>query len=319
MVSSRSRRPTGKRRSPGPAPFVPNAAGELINTAGDTLMGYNLQDNTYNAATGTGTLEPINISTQALIANASSNGTLSVNLPSTATAVAAANLPSTNTAGATFTEKASLVAYDNLGTPVNLDIYMTKTGSNTWEASVYNSADAASGGGFPYSAGPLTTQDLTFDPTSGKLATASPTSLSVAIPNGNTMSINLSNTTQLATNYIVSTATADGNAPSKVASITIDKDGTVSSVYASGTISATYKIPLANVESPDNLTVLSGNNYLTNVNSGAATLGIAETGSLGSIDSSSLEGSHGRSRDPADGNDRFAAGLQRQFEGSDDG
>ena len=134
--------------------FVPNADGELVNTDGDTLLGYNLQNGSYNATTDSGTLVPVNISSQSLVSNASTSGTLAANLPSQATAVAAANLPSTNSAGATYTEKSSLVAYDNLGAAVNLDVYTTKTGANTWaEPRSTTHADARrAAGGFPYSA-----------------------------------------------------------------------------------------------------------------------------------------------------------------------
>jgi flagellar hook protein FlgE len=33
------------------------------------------------------------------------------------------------------------VAYDNLGNPVTLDTYFSKTGTNTWEVDVYNDAN----------------------------------------------------------------------------------------------------------------------------------------------------------------------------------
>ena len=271
--------------------FVADNKGNLVNTAGDTLMGYNLTDGSYNASTGSGTLEAVNVSTASLSANPSTTGTLAVNLPSTATAVDGSILPSSDSAGATYTEKSSLVAYDNLGTAVNLDVYMTKTGDNTWEATVYNAANAASGGGFPYSTGPLNTQTLTFDGSTGKLASGSASALSIAVPNGNTISLDMSNSTQLAADYSVTTGTIDGNAPSKVSSVTIGKDGTVSAVYASGATAATFKIPLANVASPANLTQLSDNNFQVSEDSGNVTLGLAQSGSLGEIDSSSLESS----------------------------
>lgn len=44
--------------------FVPDATGKLINTAGDTLMGYNLQDGSYDPVTGSGPLQAVNVSTQ---------------------------------------------------------------------------------------------------------------------------------------------------------------------------------------------------------------------------------------------------------------
>ncbi len=271
--------------------FVPDASGNLINTAGFKLLGYNLTDGSYNAGSASGTLEPINVSTQSLIATPSSSATLGVNLPSTATAVAAADLPSANSATATYTAKTSLTAYDDLGTAVDLDVYMTKTGDNSWEVATYNAADAASGGGFPYGAAALNTQNLTFDPTTGNIASGSATSLSIPIPNGKTVTVDMSKTTQLASDYEVGTSTIDGNAPSKVSSVSISTNGTVSTVYASGVTRSTYKIPLANVESPDNMTVLSGNVYEPNLDSGPVNIGSASSGSLGKIDSSSLEGS----------------------------
>ena len=99
---------------------------------------------------------------------------LTANLPSTATPVAAADLPSTNTASSTYTEATSLVVYDNLGGAHTINLYFTNTGANTWEVDAYDAADASASGGFPYSSGPLATQTLTFDPTTGALSSGSP-------------------------------------------------------------------------------------------------------------------------------------------------
>lgn len=272
--------------------FVPNAKGDLVNTAGFTLMGYNLTDGSYDAVTGTGTLKPVNVSTQALSATASTAGTLTVNLPSNATPVAAADRPSTNyaSANAQYTQKTSLVAYDNLGGAVTLDVYMTKKDTNQWEVSVFNRADAT-GTGFPYANGPLATQDLTFDPSTGRLASTSPTTVSVSVPNGKIVSIDMSQTTQLATNYQLTAGTLNGNAPSRVSRIDVGTDGTVSTVYESGTTTQNFVIPLANVQSPDRMTVLTGNIFQPNPDSGPMNVAAAKTGSLGEIDSSSLESS----------------------------
>ena len=130
--------------------FVPDAQGNLVNTAGYKLMGYNLTDGSTATANGAGGLEAINLSTQELTASPSKTGIVSANLPSNAAAITA-NLPSSNSAASTYTAKTSLVAYDNLGNAVTLDVYLTKTAGNTWQADVYNAAGAASGGGFPYS------------------------------------------------------------------------------------------------------------------------------------------------------------------------
>ncbi len=52
-----------------------------------------------------------------------------------------------------------------------------------------------------------------------------------------------------------------------------------------------YDIPLATVASQDNLTSVDGNAFQANQNSGTVRVGIAGTGGLGSIASSSLEDS----------------------------
>lgn len=269
--------------------FVKDETGDLVNTAGYKLLGYDLTDGSFSTSTGIGTLQPVNISAAGLTATPSSTGTFYPNLPSTATAVT--DLPSGNAATATYTAKTSFNAYDNLGTAVKLDVYMSKTADNAWEVVVYNSADAAAGGGFPYANAALTTQNLTFDPTTGHLAAGSARSLSVPVPNGGTVAIDMTNTTQLAADYEVTPANINGSAPSKVKDVSIGTDGTVSIVYQNGTTKPTYRIPLASVPSPDHMTVVSGNIYEPNSESGDMTVGAAKTGTLGEIDSNSLESS----------------------------
>lgn len=264
--------------------FVPDSSGNLVNAAGFQLMGYQADSNGTSS-----TLTPVNISGTSLQAAPSTSGQLTVNVPSTATAVAAASLPSTNAAGATYTSKTSVTVYDNLGTTDVLDVYMTKTGDNTWEATAYLQNTAAAGGGFPYSSGPVGTMAMTFDPTTGKLASGSAKSLSAAVPNGNSVAIDLSGTTQLATDFSVTTAKADGNAPSRFDHVKISADGTLTAVYANGAQVQAYKIPLATVESPDNLISRTGNVWEVGIESGNMILATPGTAGVGSIVSDALE------------------------------
>lgn len=188
-------------------------------------------------------LQPITVNAAALIATPSTAGTFTANVNSNSTAVVGA--PSTSN----YTEKSSIVAYDYLGNAVTLDTYFSKTGTNTWQVEVYDSTAPAV---------PLTSQTLTFDPTTGHLAPPSPLALSLAIPGGTTASLDISSMTQLASAFTVTTATMDGNAPSQVQSVSISQDGTLSYVYANGKEIPAYKIALGNVFSPDNLTNLPG-------------------------------------------------------------
>jgi flagellar hook protein FlgE len=273
--------------------FVPDASGNLVNAGGYYLMGTNIQSgNTSTVANSLTDLQKVNIAQTGEQATPTTSGTLSVNLPSTAAVVAAANAPAGG--GTTYTDETSLVTYDNLGTPVTLNIYMTNLGPDAagnpqWEVDVYNAADAAAGGGFPYSAAALTSQTLSFNPANGQLATGSP--LSIAIPNGQTVSLNMGSTTQLATAYVVNAATTNGSAPDTMTGVTIATDGTLSFNYSSGTSLPGYNIPLVNVASPDSMTSVNGTVYTPNINSGQPQVGVAGTAGFGSIESSSLESS----------------------------
>jgi flagellar hook protein FlgE len=272
--------------------FVPDGSGNLVNAAGFYLMGYSTAngdpDVVANALTG---LEVVNISQTELQATPSTTGTFTANLPAGADIVAAADLPSANGATATYSAKTSLVAYDDLGNEVVLDLYFSKTADNTWEVAAFDHAAAASGGGFPYTSGPLATETLEFDPTTGSLTGTSATSLSVPVPDGEALDIDLATMTQLGTDFTILTAETDGNAPSPVESIEISPDGTVYAVYENGDRASTYKIPLADVPSPDNLDALPGNVYAPTLDSGDVQVGFSNTGGFGTLVSGALESS----------------------------
>jgi flagellar hook protein FlgE len=269
--------------------FVKDSAGDLVNAAGYTLLGYPTGKS--GVANGFSGLVPVNLNSIALQATPTTSGKLYVNAPSTAAVVAPANWPSANAATATPTAKTSLVTYDNLGNQITLDVYLTNQGGNVWDVAIFNAADAPAAGGFPYTAGPLTTGTLTFDPTTGAIQAGTPTSFNVAIPNGSTMTLDVSQTTQLATSYTVLTASTNGNAPSQVSGVNIANNGTVSVVYQNGSSASVYTVALATVPSPDKMTVISGNAYVPGLQSGAAQIGVAGSGGFGTIQSSMLEAS----------------------------
>ena len=270
--------------------FVKDGSGDLINAAGYRLMGYSLAPGAPTpVANGTAGLAVVNIGALALQSDPSTEGNLFVNLPSNA--AIETDLPSGNAATAVYTAKTSLVTYDNLGNEVTLDVYMTKTADNEWEVAVYNQADAdPSSQGFPYANGQLNAPTtLVFDATTGQLDGSSPTSLDIAIPNGGTVALDMSQSSQLATDYTLLDAAVNGNPPSEVERVEIDNDGTLYAVFENGSRLATYRIPLANVASPDNLQPLAGNVFAPSVDSGDVQVGFAGEGGFGTMVSSALE------------------------------
>jgi flagellar hook protein FlgE len=270
--------------------FVKDGDGNLVNAGGFKLMGYDLALGSTPAivANGVTGLVPVNIGSFSLKANPSTEGNLYFNLPSNDAVVVAANLPAANAATAEYSGKTSLVTYDLLGNEVTLDIYAAKSAAGAWQISVFDKANAAANGGFPYSAAAITSATLTFD-SSGQLTTSSPTELSFTIPNGAAFTLDLSKSVQLATEYSVLSAAVNGNAPGSVQSVDIDDDGTLYAVFDNGQRLQAYKIPLANVPSPDKLKPEPGNVYSLGVDSGDMLIGFAGAGGFGSISSGALE------------------------------
>jgi flagellar hook protein FlgE len=274
--------------------FVTDAStGNLVNSAGYTLMGYALDDGNPNAVlNGIGNLVPVNMTDKNLAAKASTTGTFTVNLPANETAISG-DTAGDNTASSAYTVKSSIVAYDSIGNAVTLDVYMTKTQASPaqWEMAVYNQADKGSStSGFPYSSGPLAAPiTLNFD-SDGRLT--GPTNLAIPVPNGATLNLDLTGTTALATAFTPMNVQVNGNAPSALSGVEIDKDGTVYATYENGSRVAAYRIPLATVASPDNLTAVAGDAFSVSTTSGDIQIGFPTEGGRGSLVSGALEQSN---------------------------
>jgi flagellar hook protein FlgE len=271
--------------------FTPDAQGYLVNSAGYYLMAQptttaTAASQSVNSVSG---LTKVNVDGSAAAASPSTTASLTVNLDSTASTVASANLPSANTASSAYTSETTMTAYDSLGGAHTVNLYFTNEGSGAWEVDAYDSSTAASGGGFPYASAALATGTLNFSTSTGALTSGSP--LSIPIPGGDNVSLDLSNATQLATSFGVSSSTINGNAPGTMSGVAISTTGVLSFNYTNGASQDAYIIPLANVASPDNLTSVLGDAYQTNYASGSMEINNADTGGLGSINSSSLESS----------------------------
>ncbi len=270
--------------------FTPDGNGELVNSAGARLMGYNLANWAGGVVVnGTAGLEPVRLSQLALTAIPSDEGSLLANLPADAAVVPAADLPSANAATASYSARTSLVSYDSLGREVTLDFYFSKSAPETWDVAVFDRATAASGGPFPYTAAPLSTTTLAFSATTGRLTGASPTSISVPVPGGATVDIDMTEMTQFAGDFTVVNGEVNGTAAVPVSKFEMSNDGILTAVYGNGSRIPIFQIPLARVNSPDNLAAVSGNTFLPSLTSGDLQLGLANDAGFGSVISGALE------------------------------
>lgn len=263
--------------------FAPDASGRLVNSGGFALKGYQLGS---SGAPGD-VLMDISLPSGGLVSSPSRNGKFAANLPALSQPSAPTSVPSANTSNASWHARSSLVMYGNVGNTETVDLYFAKTADNSWELSGFDRAQS-SGGGFPYSAGPLFVQALDFDG-SGKLA--SPMNTSFLGPGGLPFSLSLEGMTQLASPFSLSTLEVDGNAPARPERFAISSDGVVSTVYGNGLKLDTFKIPLARVPSPTNLLPVSGTAFALSRDSGDVQVGLAGADGRGSIVAGSLEGS----------------------------
>ncbi|MBB4199399.1 hypothetical protein CCR94_06080 [Rhodoblastus sphagnicola] len=257
--------------------FVTDNSGNLYNSAGYYLMGYaysasgTLPAMSSNSLTG---MTNVKVATGILPAVATSTGTFSANLDSTATSGAG---PVSNTS---FTSQTSITMYDSQGAAEIVNLYFLKTGANTWSAAAYLGATALTG----------STTALNFTG-----STLGATSMSFNLPNANgalptnPVTLDLSGMTQYSTAFAVSKSDMTGHAASSISSVSISTDGTLSYQLADGTSVAAYKIPLASVASPINMLSGTGNVFSPTLESGQANVGVAGTGQLGTIKSSNLE------------------------------
>ncbi|QLF69379.1 flagellar hook protein FlgE [Peteryoungia desertarenae] len=256
--------------------FVVQADGTLKNTAGFTLMGYEYSttaDPTI-VVNGFDGLQEINLSGSAVRAEASTAGTLSV------------NLPSNENVG--YVKSTSLVAFDSQGNTRLIEFRYEKTAANNWTVR----ADYAG----PPAVAVVPPTVMTFDangvltaPAAGTLTTAA---FAVNGANMSAMTINIGASTQLAKDFSVETGQINGQAASTVTGYDIDAEGIVSLKYSTGELVPRFRVALASVQSPDNLTPVAGNLYQQSNNSGVIIMGYAGTSGFGTLQSGALENSN---------------------------
>ena len=295
--------------------FIPDGNGNLLNAAGFYLMGRSFELGEPGASTGYGDFERVKIPTSGLERVPTTGGLFASNLPFDAPifAGAATDLPSANPAApATAIEnglangsiyKSSMTAIGNAGEPIRLDIYFTKTAANEWEVTVFHQPNASVGTAFPYTgtAGttpgvtPLVNQTITYDPTTGSLVSGSTNEVTLNLTHlnaGADIKIDLSGMRQLAGPYTPLNAEMNGSSPSAIDKVVIDGSGIVSALYSNGAIQKLYRLDLAFVQSPDQMSVLPGNVFQEGLESGAVNFGKPNEISLGAIKSGALEASN---------------------------
>jgi flagellar hook protein FlgE len=284
--------------------FTPDSDGDLQNSAGMYLMGWPL-DSSGNLPSDLNDLTAVNVNNLSGKAEATTTMTLQANLQSSS-AVDSTYAPGDMANGTVTPDFETTVnVYDSQGGTQPLQVAYTKTGANTWayEVSYQGSSTNLS------SANPIAEGTMSFN-SDGTLATANtaaatPTgSVNVTIPwstssglAAQTISLNMgtpggsNGVTQFDSTSALTNSSVNGALLGTVTGVSIDTNGYVTANFSNGLSQKIYKLPIATFANADGLSGVSGNAYQASLQSGTATVGQANTGGAGTIQSSALEGS----------------------------
>lgn len=284
--------------------FLPDANGDLVNSAGYYLAGYAYDEDGSLGAIDQNSfadLTTVNVNTGLSTGAASSEMSISGNLPSQETGIVTPADP--------FTSSAEF--FSPLGQADRLQFSWQPTStSNEWDLTFSDSSgnsygsisvafnDSGSTAGSPsvYSAVTNTATlpaSFAFDVVTG-IAT-------LTINNGATPQVvevnigapgSFGGMTQFAGDYTSLDVITNGSASGNLLGTEIDENGNIFGVYDNGNREPLFSIPLANVTNPVGLAAGNGNIFQLTRESGPAQLAAAGTGSVGSITAGALESSN---------------------------
>lgn len=260
--------------------FTVSSSGNLTTQGGLNVMGYPVSGGVVNT---NAPLAPIQ-----LPVGSAQQPAATQNLGITA------NLDSASPVGTTVSGQVQL--YDSLGQSYDANVTFTNTGTNTWSYNIALPSGAAAGS-------TNTTGTLTFD-ANGNLTSPAANLNGISFTgladgasnlnfNWNLYGANNQPTiTQFATTSDVASYSQDGYASGQYEGFTVDSSGLISAKFSNGETAPVGQIALANVVNPEGLSVQGGNLYQTTIASGAASIGVAGTGGLGTIQDAALEASN---------------------------
>jgi flagellar hook protein FlgE len=261
--------------------FQLDASGNLITSNGASVMGYAAKNGVLSGNSALTALQIPVGTTEA--AQATQNFSVDANLNAGATTGTPYSTP--------------ILLYDSLGQQHNATITFTKlSATNSWSYAVTLPAGDTTGVTPPAN----NTGTLVFN-TSGNLIspTANVTGMTFSglTDGAANLSLNFNllgstgvpTVTQTAAASQASGQPSDGFASGTYQRFTADSSGLLTASFSNGQTETVGQVAVATVANNDGLTVVGNNNFMTTAASGIATVGVAGTGSRGTITDSALE------------------------------
>jgi flagellar hook protein FlgE len=275
--------------------FKLDRVGNIVNTAGQRLMGYMADA---QGVVQTGESGPITLPTGGISPRTTSRIDMEINLDS-------GSAPTVPVGGGidfddatTYNKPTSQTVYDSRGQEVTLTYYFQKTAENTWD--VYATANGSTISGTDAAPTPVTTLEFA----DGGSAPSAPTdAVTVNIPgtvseDGATteaiggVALDFSRLTEQGAAFAVTDLKQDGYAPGQLSNIVIEGDGVITAQYSNGQSKPAGQIQMATFRNPQGLQPVGGNGWQRTFASGDPILGAPGEGNMGVLQAGALEESN---------------------------
>jgi flagellar hook protein FlgE len=295
----------------------------IVNSSGDHLMGFPVNDDGTSSSTALSTTEPTRIPDSSGSPKQTEIVDIKMNLPAGAEDNPIADFDPDDPE--TYNNATSITVYDSLGESHVMTYYFVKEGlqaddGNT-DWAVFASVDDVMvdiEGGPATSGGGTLGARLSFN-SSGNFADQVPATIQTfplgtantlslppqnAITNGangnqrvtidfnfdsDPLSQSLNEPTQFASGFEVTALEQDGLAVGRLVGIDIDADGLIRASFSNGTSEPISRVALVRFSNDQGLTQVSNTKWKESIASGEALAGEATTGTFGEINSSALE------------------------------
>jgi len=265
--------------------FSVNSEGQLVTSAGQTVMGYPAVNGQISTSS---VLGPINVDQ-------------STNIPAVATTSFQMNTNLDATAGTGTTFSSPITVYDSLGSSHVVTVTYTNTSANNWNYSItVPSSDITGGTGTNTT---IATGTMKFDSSGNLTSPASPITginLSNLADGAANMSLSWTLTgpggggsiTQQDAASATTTTSQNGYGVGTLTGFSVLSDGTVEGQFSNDQTLALGQVAVASFANDQGLQQSGNNDYQATFSSGAAAIGVAGAGGNGTITGGAVEDSN---------------------------
>ncbi|MGF6286358.1 flagellar hook protein FlgE [Pseudomonas sp. BT76 TE3572] len=291
--------------------FKVDKDGYVTNSDGSArLQGYGVDA---NGKILNGVLTDLRIDTSNLAPKNTSTVSSTINLNSTATIIDQTINPFDPSKEASFTKQFSTPIYDTQGNQHIMDQYMVKTADNTWKT--YTLIEGRNPDGSDPTLTPPVASTMAFDSSGNLVSVTTPAvPLPIVSPdlkvtgwvpgtvtngvwtaNGaasGVVTVSMDKTTQYNADTARSIPTQNGYATGQITNLTIDTSGVMLANFSNSQTKPIGQISLASFTNEQGLQAIGGTSWKETYASGIPGYDAANTGTLGEINSNSLEESN---------------------------